>query len=1031
MVNPSFDTDNESGSDSEFLPPYILSICRDANEFDKVIRDDPTTKDGFDELVAKDLDQNELAAVGRSARLDVAGTTWTDAEFTSEPESYSDDTSLPKFHPQFHRVATTEGDSWKLSQDELVKLLVQEFGPLGEDEEKLIFEADALMFSDVLIVGVLHLTTHRLTFHASLLSARPDLPPSQQVIKAGPVTIHLPRFHKKRRLWLELTHDMMCTYISSSPDDHIRPLRSILLSSILEISLVDPNNPRTFQVACGEDLDITGTVEFDTEESAHEWRKEVSGAVFLQRHRRREAIGSDFSNINDGIRVSYPLHKIEKVKMVQSFSKDVAIIQVDGLDQNEGQLYLGPILRVPAWLALEDHVNEAKRRVAALSTPPEAPVVVDMGPLTFAQDLQSLSSLNPPVDAKEKVLRNALGLGEEPEIWCTRARVFRKISCLGYFVVSPHYVGFWGKYVMKEDVRYRLPMRIIVSASPISGKIIKIHGLCLEIEGSPDLKFQFKTQDIRDEVIRRINNSRALLTSESYYSSTPALTSASSSISSTPTSSSRPETPQSSNFLFSPASPAKSALDAISPLERGTALLASAGMKIPMSTILSLPKVINMESNILISHPPMHFVCLTIGSRGDVQPYIALGVGLKKENHRVTIVTHEEYRGWIEGFGLEFKQAGGDPGALMKLSVENKMFSPEFFKESLANFRPWLDQLLVDAWESCQGADVLLESPSAMAGVHIAEALHIPYFRTFTMPWTKTSEFPHAFLSPPVDSPTFNSASYVLFNNVMWAATSGQINRWRRNTLKIGNTDMGHLMQSKIVFIYNFSQAVVPKPLDWGDPISISGYWFLDNPDLDWEPPESLIAWMEKARADGKPIVYIGFGSITVPNPNRVTLRIIEAVLKSDVRAIISKGWSARMSKTDGKEPVIPPECYQLDKIPHDWLFPQVDAALHHGGAGTTGASLRAGIPTLIKPWFGDQFFWASRVQKLGAGMKVSSLRVNELADALTKATTSRIMKEKAMLVGEKIRAENGVRTAIRTIYTYIPRASRDRTLLK
>ncbi len=140
----------------------------------------------------------------------------------------------------------------------------------------------------------------------------------------------------------------------------------------------------------------------------------------------------------------------------------------------------------------------------------------------------------------------------------------------------------------------------------------------------------------------------------------------------------------------------------------------------------------------------------------------------------------------------------------------------------------------------------------------------------------------------------------------------------------------------------------------------------------------------------------------------------------------------------DSPEPEIPSECYQLDKIPHDWLFPKIDAALHHGGAGTTGASLRAGIPTLIKPWFGDQFFWASRVQKLGAGLRVASLRVNDLAEALTKATTSRIMKEKAAGVGEKIRsvsifpvfgweffahglllAGDGVRTAIH-IYTHI-----------
>ncbi|KAG6836685.1 Sterol 3-beta-glucosyltransferase [Arthromyces matolae] len=125
---------------------------------------------------------------------------------------------------------------------------------------------------------------------------------------------------------------------------------------------------------------------------------------------------------------------------------------------------------------------------------------------------------------------------------------------------------------------------------------------------------------------------------------------------------------------------------------------------------------------------------------------------------------------------------------------------------------------------------------------------------------------------------------------------------------------------------------------------------------------------MAKARSDGKPLVYIGFGSITVPNPTRVTERLVKAVVQSDVRAIIVKGWSMRMSKhsTEEDHTKIPPECYLLDRVPHDWLFPQIDAALHHGGAGTTGASLRAGIPTLIKPWFGDQFFWAARVHRLG-----------------------------------------------------------------
>ena len=117
------------------------------------------------------------------------------------------------------------------------------------------------------------------------------------------------------------------------------------------------------------------------------------------------------------------------------------------------------------------------------------------------------------------------------------------------------------------------------------------------------------------------------------------------------------------------------------------------------------PKPINMRPGIP-NVRRMHFVCLTIGSRGDVQPYIALGKGLQAHGHTVTIVTHEEYKAWVVGFGIAHRTAGGDPGALMKLSVENKMFSPHFFKESLGNFRSWLDELLVDAWEQCKDADV-------------------------------------------------------------------------------------------------------------------------------------------------------------------------------------------------------------------------------------------------------------------------------------------------------------------------------------
>ena len=342
--------------------------------------------------------------------------------------------------------------------------------------------------------------------------------------------------------------------------------------------------------------------------------------------------------------------------------------------------------------------------------------------------------------------------------------------------------------------------------------------------------------------------------------------------------------------------------------------------------------------------------------------------------------------------------------------------------------------MLNDSWTACRDADVLSESPSTMSGIHIAEALNIPYFRAFTMPWTRTTAYPQAFMVPAFEiGPSFNYSTYVLFDNIIWTATSGQINRWRKERLGLKSTDMSTLSVSKVPFLYNFSSAVVPKPLDWHDDITITGYWNLENSDSEWSPPQDLEEWMKLAEKEGKSIVYIGFGSIVVPRPNAMTKSIIKGVELAGVRAIIAKGWSSRGGdpSKEGEQIEMPPSCYGLDKVPHGWLFPRIQAAMHHGGAGTVGASLRAGIPTLIKPWFGDQFFWASRVTKLGVGLKVSSLRSDEIANALIKATTSKVMLEKAARVGERIRAENGVDNALQAIHYNIVRAGRDRTQLR
>lgn len=176
---------------------------------------------------------------------------------------------------------------------------------------------------------------------------------------------------------------------------------------------------------------------------------------------------------------------------------------------------------------------------------------------------------------------------------------------------------------------------------------------------------------------------------------------------------------------------------------------------------------------------------------------------------------------------------------------------------------------------------------------------------------------------------------------------------------------------------------------------------------------------------DQRPIIYVGFGSIIVPDPDEITQVISESVLKAGVRAIISKGWSSRMQdkahgletneasiqnrKTQEESLQVqndhPESIFWVKSVPHDWLFPKMSGVVHHGGAGTTAAGLRAGVPTIVKPFFGDQFFWGERLEEMGIGLCIKNLTIDDLANAIKLITTDESMKKTSRLVGEKIRA--------------------------
>lgn len=412
---------------------------------------------------------------------------------------------------------------------------------------------------------------------------------------------------------------------------------------------------------------------------------------------------------------------------------------------------------------------------------------------------------------------------------------------------------------------------------------------------------------------------------------------------------------------------------------------------------------------------------LTIGSRGDVQPYVALGKGLLKEGHQVTIITHGEFREFVERHGIRFEEIAGNPAELMSLMVEHESMNVSLLRDASSHFREWITELLNSSWKVCSqlGLDLLIESPSAMAGIHIAEALEIPYFRAFTMPWTRTRAYPHAFIVPDQKrGGNYNYLTHVLFENIFWKGISGQVNKWRIESLGLQRTNLDLLQQGKVPFFYNVSPTIFPPSVDFSEWIKVTGYWFLDEK-IDYNPPEELVDFIAKARSLGRKLVYIGFGSIVVSNAKEMTQAISDAAVEAGVYCVLNKGWSERLNDKNANEIEVElPECiYNAGNVPHDWLFPQMDAAVHHGGSGTTGASLRAGLPTVIKPFFGDQFFYALRVEDIGAGLALKHLNSSSLSTALKEVTTNKRMRDRASLIKEQISNENGVKTAINCLY--------------
>jgi sterol 3beta-glucosyltransferase len=415
----------------------------------------------------------------------------------------------------------------------------------------------------------------------------------------------------------------------------------------------------------------------------------------------------------------------------------------------------------------------------------------------------------------------------------------------------------------------------------------------------------------------------------------------------------------------------------------------------------------------------LRIAIIAIGSRGDVQPYIALGHGLRKAGHTVRLVTQQNFEVLVKSHGLEFWPIRGNSQEMMESSEMRELSEKGNFATALRHIIKNAERSLIEWMEdglvACQEIDLLIAgSVGLLIGSTLAEKLHFPVIQAHLVPYTPTRTFPSVLLPQtlPILGGAFNLISSHLLLQMIWLGSRPMINQTRKKVLGLppaSFVEPSHSNRSKgFPLLYGFSPSVLPAPADWSADDHVTGYWFLDPAD-DWTPPPALLDFLQA----GSPPVYIGFGSMSSRKPAETTDLVLKALLKTQQRAILLAGWGG-MQKTDLSASV-----FMVDSIPHTWLFSHVAAVVHHGGAGTTAAGLRAGVPSIVIPFLADQPFWGKRVHDLGVGpapIPRRKLTVDRLAQAIEEAVTNTVMRQRAAELGSKIQAEDGIANAVEII---------------
>jgi sterol 3beta-glucosyltransferase len=426
----------------------------------------------------------------------------------------------------------------------------------------------------------------------------------------------------------------------------------------------------------------------------------------------------------------------------------------------------------------------------------------------------------------------------------------------------------------------------------------------------------------------------------------------------------------------------------------------------------------------------MRILLLSLGTRGDIEPFVALGQRLRLAGHDVAVCASASFEPWVTEHGLAYVYMNNDIVDLVNSEAGRRGLEgyggvlgvPKRLIEASRRFKAIFRKTLAEQWEAAQGAEAIIYHPNAVGGYHIAEALGVIGIMADPLPtWVPTSAFPHIVAPDLRLGGWYNRLTHRFLAVVPRLLFGSVVTRWREKTLKLPPRSLfaSELVRADgrpVPILLCFSRHVVPPPPDWPESVRVTGYWFLDE-GLTWHPPTRLLEFL----AAGSPPVFVGFGSMAGREPARKARIVLDALAQAGQRGLIVTGWGG-LSVPDP-----PRDVHVAEFIPYDWVLPQVAAVVHHGGAGTTAAGLRAGKPTIICPFVADQPFWGKRVAALGVGpppIVQRKLTASKLAMAIRQAVTDAPMQRRAAELAARISAEDGVANAVDCVAEYIGAAT-------